>query len=120
MILVCSVTSKPDVHAPCCPKLLVRGEGGAVPWAFVDSLSLCLKGKVLLRGREKAFIFNSCPFSFGGIYPFSYPTSPFPSGELCPSFLSAPVHSSAPSLWFSLPENTDPDHAPAVMSVSPG
>lgn len=37
--LLC-VISKPDVHAPRCPKPLVRGEGGAVPWAFVDSLTL--------------------------------------------------------------------------------
>lgn len=87
MILVCSVTSKPDVHAPCCPKLLVRGEGGAVPWAFVDSLSLCLKGKVLLRGREKAFIFNSCPcFPLGEFIHLATPPHHSPQESCVPVF----------------------------------
>lgn len=37
--LLC-VISKPDVHTPCCPKPLVREEGGTIPWAFVDSFTL--------------------------------------------------------------------------------
>lgn len=41
MTLVCSV-SYPSLMfiPPCCPKPLVREEGGTIPWAFVDSFTL--------------------------------------------------------------------------------
>lgn len=73
-------------------------------------------------GREGESLYSQelSLFSFGGIYSFSSPTSPFPSGKPCPSLLCTLPHSSRPSFWFSLPENTNPDHASVVMSLSPG
>lgn len=74
----------------CCPKSLARGGGVAAPWVFGDSVLLCHGGNGFGEGGGSLYSLLLALFSFGGIYPVSSPSSPFPPGRPCPSFLSTP------------------------------
>lgn len=70
-----------------CAKPLVRGEGGAVPWAFVDSLTLPRGESAFERERESLYSLNSCPcFPLGEFIHLATPPHQAPRESCVPVF----------------------------------